>query len=133
MRSRVRHGGLHRDSMRVRVLLGCMLLGCASAAEVPTSGSRAPDASVSGPPAVEPERPEPVLDAPSADALARLRRSLSRSARQLHVERRSGRVHVNMAGTFQSATIVTYDAHGKLGTSCVDNPEDLESMLRVPR
>lgn len=117
--------------MRARLLVACALFGCTQGFEAPAESNApsTPDASVAGPSTVAPRSSEAAVGAAPADAMKRLRHSLSHSARNVSVERRSGRLHVDMAGTFQTATVVTLDKDGRMNRGCLDTAEDLDRMM----
>jgi len=66
--------------------------------------------------------------APSTD-WQRLRHDLSRSASNLRVEHHGGRMHVDLDGKFQSATMVFVDASGRRRRTCLDDATQLDLML----
>ena len=117
--------------MKARLLVACsLLLGCAQGVEAPsTPTENAPDASAAEPSIAAPDSTGAAVGAAPADAMKRLRHALSHSARNVQVERRSGRLHIDMAGTFQTATVITFDANGQPSQHCLDNSADLDHMM----
>ena len=101
--------------MRARLLMACALWGCTQAQAPSTTTASTPDASVAAPP---------------AEPMKQLRHALSHSAQNVRVERRSGRLHMDMGGTFQTASVVTVDAQGQPQRQCLDNSGDLDRMMR---
>lgn len=117
--------------MMVRLLVACSLLfGCAQGVDAPLAPvDSAPDASVAAPSSAAPGSSGAALVAAPADAMKRLRHSLTHSARNVRVERRSGRLHIDMAGTFQTATVISFDANGQPSQRCLDSAADLDRMM----
>ena len=102
--------------MKARWLLACLLLGCAQSTEAATA-----DASVTA-------APRTTSGAPSG-AMKHLRTALTRSTQNLRVERRAERLHVDMNGTFQTASVITLDPQGQPSKLCLDNTAQLDHML----
>lgn len=116
--------------MNVRLLVACALFGCsqqgAPAVEPDVS---TPDASAAIAPTAASGSSGAAVGVSSADALKDLHHSLSRSTKNLRIERRGARVHIETGGTFQTATIMTYDDEGHASRHCLDSPRDLDRMM----
>jgi hypothetical protein len=117
--------------MKARLLVACALFGCAQGAQAPaeTSAVSAPDASVAVPSIAAPGHSGAAVDAAPADAMKPLRHALSHSMRNVNIERRSGRLYLDVAGTFQTATVITFDKDGHANKRCLDNAAELDRML----
>lgn len=121
--------------MKCRLLVAVTLLGCSEVAEPPAAAPAVDtaEASVAAASAVPSRVPGTAADAAPAADMNQVRRAMSRSSNNLHMVRRSGRLHVDVAGTFQSATVMTFDADGQTSQHCVDNPVALDRMLGETR
>jgi len=107
--------------MKARLLFACLLCGCAQGADAPLAPlSSATDASVG---AASRSSGTP------AGAMKHLRTALARSAQDLRVERRSERLHLDMNGTFQTASVIAFDADGQPSKRCLDSTDQLDHML----
>jgi len=95
--------------------VACVLCACAQDVE-PAS---APAASQNG-------------AAPSL-SMRELRRALSRSPESLRFERRGGLLHIDLTGTFQTATVVVPDGSGQTRRVCLDDVAELDRMLEGAR
>ena len=117
--------------MKARLLVACALFGCAQGAEAPadTSAVSTPDASADVAPIAAPGSSGAAVDAAPADAMKRVRHALSHSMQNVHIERRSGRLHLEVAGTFQTATVIMFDKDGHANKRCLDNAAELDRML----
>lgn len=116
------------------VVVACMLSACGQ--EVEPGGAKAAGTSAAAPMtpssavarvsgATVDEVPQPVVQ--------RLRRALSRSPENLRFERRGARLHVDMAGTFQTATVVVPNERGETQRVCLEDAAELDRMLGVER
>lgn len=116
--------------MKARLLVACVLLGCAEGAEAPlqTNTRSTPDASVAAP-STAARSSEPAVGVAPADAMKKLRHSLSHSLKNVNIERRSGRLHIDVAGSFQTASIITFDKEGRASKRCLDSAADLDRMM----
>jgi|GEM_PF-5003049 len=113
-----------------RLLVACALCGCTQVVQAPVQDTvSAPDASVAVPSIAAPGHSGAALGAAPADAMKPLRHALAHSMRNVNIERRSGRLHLDVAGTFQTATVITFDKDGHANKRCLDNAAELDHML----
>lgn len=115
--------------MKLRALSACALAACidttpaTASPELDSHGS----ALTAGPSAGAAVGAVPPLEH------RRLRHDLSRSAANLRVERRDGRVRVDLDGRFQSATVVFPDESGHPRRLCLDDASQLDHLLGSAR